>query len=211
VVQGQYKKLLLVIWLFLTATSIQASQAIKSIMVFGDSLSAAYGIDYDAGWVTLLEQRLDKKGYDIEVINASISGNTSGNGLNRIEKDLEKHDPDLLILELGGNDGLRGHPPKRLKENLRSMIEISRARGTEVLLVGMQLPPSYGKRYTTAFAKVYPELAEEMNVPLVESFIDTVGVDLELMQNDRIHPNEKGQPLLLDNVWPQLKALLDQS
>ena len=176
-----------------------------------DSLSAAYGIDYKYGWVSLLKQRLDEQGYDVEVINASISGNTSGNGLTRIAKDLEKHDPDLLILELGGNDGLRGHPPKRLKENLRAMIEISRANGTQVLLVGMQLPPSYGKRYTTAFANVYPELAQEMNVPLVESFIDTVGIDLSLMQNDRIHPNEKGQPLLLDNVWPQLKALLDQS
>ncbi|MEL0037419.1 MAG: arylesterase, partial [Gammaproteobacteria bacterium] len=159
--------------------------------------------------VKLLQEQLDKNEYPVEVINASISGNTSGNGLTRIEKDLATHSPDILILELGGNDGLRGHPPARLKSNLKKMIEICQSNNVEVLLVGMQLPPSYGKRYTTAFANIYPALSEEMKVPLVKSFIDTVGVDSELMQDDRIHPNEKGQPLLLNSVWPELKAMLD--
>lgn len=207
-VQPFFKKVLLSLFL-LTSLSSLAGESVSKVMVFGDSLSAAYGIPAEYGWVQLLQERLDEKDYKVEVINASISGNTSGNGLNRIKKDLETHSPDILILELGGNDGLRGHPPARLKSNLKKMIEICQANNVEVLLVGMQLPPSYGKRYTTAFANLYPEIAEEMNVPLVKSFIDTVGVDPELMQNDRIHPNEKGQPLLLDSVWPSLKAMLD--
>ena len=207
-VQSFAKKVLLSL-LFVSCLLSLAEQPNSKVMIFGDSLSAAYGIPVESGWVQLLQERLDEKNYKVQVINASISGNTSGNGLNRIKKDLDTHTPDILILELGGNDGLRGHPPARLKSNLIKMIEICQANNVEVLLVGMQLPPSYGKRYTTAFANLYPEIAEQMNVPLVESFIDTVGVDSELMQNDRIHPNEKGQPLLLDSVWPSLKAMLD--
>ena len=207
-VQPFFKKVLLSLFLLASVTSL-AEQSVSKVMVFGDSLSAAYGIPAEYGWVQLLQERLNEKEYKVEVINASISGNTSGNGLNRIKKDLETHNPDILILELGGNDGLRGHPPARLKSNLKKMIEICQENNVEVLLVGMQLPPSYGKRYTTAFSNIYPELAAEMNVPLVESFIDTVGVDPELMQNDRIHPNEKGQPLLLDSVWPSLKAMIE--
>ncbi len=208
-VQVYFKNVLLSLILILSVTNTYGNEPVSKIMVFGDSLSAAYGIPAEYGWVQLLQERLEEKNYDISVINASISGNTSGNGLNRIAKDLATHSPDLLILELGGNDGLRGHPPMRLKKNLKEMIRICQEQDVEVLLIGMQLPPSYGKRYTTMFAGIYPEVAEEMNVPLVESFIDMVGVDPELMQNDRIHPNEKGQPLLLDSVWPELEKMLN--
>ena len=206
-VQLYFKKVLLSLFILFTVSA-YADDPVSRIMVFGDSLSAAYGIPAEYGWVKLLQERLEEKEYEIDVINASISGNTSGNGLNRIKKDLETHKPDLLILELGGNDGLRGHPPMRLKNNLIEMIKICQEQGVEVLLVGMQLPPSYGKRYTTTFANIYPTVAEQMGVPLVKSFIDTVGVNPDLMQNDRIHPNEKGQPLLLDSVWPQLEQML---
>ena len=208
-VQQYFKKVLLSLFLVFTVTYTYGDEPVSRIMVFGDSLSAAYGIPAEYGWVQLLQERLEEKNYEIDVINASISGNTSGNGLNRIEKDLAAHEPDLLILELGGNDGLRGHPPMRLKSNLKKMIHICQEQGVEVLLVGMQLPPSYGKRYTDTFAAIYPQVAEEMDVPLVKSFIDMVGVDPDLMQNDRIHPNEKGQPLLLDSVWPYLEKMLD--
>lgn len=205
------KKMLLSMFFLLTLTSATtlSAQSIDKIMVFGDSLSAAYGLDAKVGWVNLLQARLDENDYKIEVINASISGNTSGNGLHRIQNDLKAHQPDLLILELGGNDGLRGHPPVRLKQNLIKMIELCQENNVQVLLIGMQLPPSYGKRYTTAFANVYPEVAAQMNVPLVTSFIDNIGIESDLMQDDRIHPNEKGQSLLLNNVWPELKKLLD--
>lgn len=208
-VQVNLKKMLLFVLFSLWTVCACANERIETIMVFGDSLSAAYGIDDKLGWVNLLQQRLDQSGYDINVVNASISGNTSGNGLHRIGKDLDLHSPDLLILELGGNDGLRGHPPQRLKQNLIKMIEICQARDIDVLLVAMQLPPSYGRRYTEAFADVYPSVAEATGVPLVKTFVDNIGTNVSLMQNDRIHPNEKGQPLLLDNVWPQLKMMLE--
>jgi len=208
-VHAMLKKMLVIIILIGFTNPLWADSKIAKVMVFGDSLSAAYGINYDKGWVTLLEQRLAAQDYDIEVINASISGNTTGNGLNRIKKDLAQHKPDLLILELGGNDGLRGQSLKRMQNNLETMIEISEQENVQVLLVAMRLPPSYGRRYTEAFAKVYPLVAEKYGVPLVKEFIDNIGVESDLMQNDGIHPNEKGQPVLLDNIWPALKELLD--
>lgn len=207
-VQAIAKKMLMIILLVGLLNPVLADSEINKVMVFGDSLSAAYGIDYDKGWVTLLEQRLADENFAIEIVNASISGNTSGNGLNRIEKDLDKHKPDLLILELGGNDGLRGHPPQRLKSNLEAMIKICQARDVQVLLVAIRLPPSYGRRYTEVFASIYPKIAEKYDVPLVKQFIDNIGTEDNLMQRDGIHPNEKGQPLLLDNVWPTLETML---
>ena len=207
-VQAIAKKMLMIILLLGWLSPLAANEKIDKIMVFGDSLSAAYGIEYSKGWVTLLQQRLESENLDVDVVNASISGNTSGNGLNRIKKDLAEHQPDLLVLELGGNDGLRGHPPMRLESNLAAMIEICQSQGVQVILVAMRLPPSYGRRYTEAFADVYPRLAEKYEVPLVKEFIDNIGVESDLMQSDGIHPNEKGQPLLLDNVWPAIEKLL---
>ena len=182
--------------------------AAGTILIVGDSISAGFGLDTRRGWVSLLEQRLSKEGHDDKVINASISGDTSAGGLARLPALLAEHKPDVVIVELGGNDGLRGQLPAQLKQNLASMIEASQQAGAKVLLLGMQLPPNYGARYTQAFAAVYGELANEKKVALVPFFLEGVGGKPELMQADRIHPAAGAQGLLLDNVWPVLKPLL---
>ena len=182
--------------------------AAGTILIVGDSISAGFGLDTRLGWVSLLEQRLSKEGHDDKVINASISGDTSAGGLARLPALLAEHKPDVVIVELGGNDGLRGQLPAQLKQNLASMIEASQQAGAKVLLLGMQLPPNYGARYTQAFAAVYAELANEKKVALVPFLLEGVGGKPELMQADRIHPAAGAQGLLLDNVWPALKPLL---
>ena len=182
--------------------------AAGTILIVGDSISAGFGLDTRLGWVSLLEQRLSKEGHDDKVINASISGDTSAGGLARLPALLAEHKPDVVIVELGGNDGLRGQLPAQLKQNLASMIEASQQAGAKVLLLGMQLPPNYGARYTQAFAAVYGELANEKKVALVPFLLEGVGGKPELMQADRIHPAVGAQGLLLDNVWPVLKPLL---
>ena len=182
--------------------------AAGTILIVGDSISAGFGLDTRLGWVSLLEQRLSKEGHDDKVLNASISGDTSAGGLARLPALLAEHKPDVVIVELGGNDGLRGQLPAQLKQNLASMIEASQQAGAKVLLLGMQLPPNYGARYTQAFAAVYGELANEKKVALVPFFLEGVGGKPELMQADRIHPAAGAQGLLLDNVWPALKPLL---
>jgi acyl-CoA thioesterase I len=182
--------------------------AAGTILIVGDSISAGFGLDTRLGWVSLLEQRLSKEGHDDKVINASISGDTSAGGLARLPALLAEHKPDVVIVELGGNDGLRGQLPAQLKQNLASMIEASQQAGAKVLLLGMQLPPNYGARYTQAFAAVYAELANEKKVALVPFLLEGVGGKPELMQADRIHPAAGAQGLLLDNVWPVLKPLL---
>ena len=179
-----------------------------TILIVGDSISAAFGLDTRLGWVSLLEQRLREQGYDDKVVNASISGDTSAGGLARLPALLVEHKPDVVIVELGGNDGLRGQLPAQLKQNLAGMIDASQQAGAKVLLLGMQLPPNYGARYTQAFAAVYAELGKEKNVALVPFFLEGVGGKTELMQADRIHPAVGAQGLLLDNVWPALKPLL---
>ena len=182
--------------------------AAGTILIVGDSISAAFGLDTRVGWVALLEQRLKQQGYDDKVVNASISGDTSAGGLARLPALLAAHKPEVVIIELGGNDGLRGQQPAQLKQNLAGMIEASQKAGAKVLLLGMQLPPNYGARYTQAFAKVYDELAAEKQVVRVPFFLQGVGGHPQLMQADGIHPAADAQGLLLDNVWPALKALL---
>ena len=179
-----------------------------TVLIVGDSISAGFGLDTREGWVALLEKRLKQEGFDDRVVNASISGDTSAGGQARLPALLAAHKPDLVILELGGNDGLRGQLPTQLKQNLASMIEQARKAGAKVLLLGMQLPPNYGVRYTQAFARVYSELAEEKNVALVPFFLDGVGGHPELMQADGLHPAVGAQGQLLENVWPTLKPLL---
>ena len=179
-----------------------------TVLIVGDSISAAFGLDTRQGWVSLLEQRLREQGYDDKVVNASISGDTSAGGLARLPALLAEHKPDVVIVELGGNDGLRGQLPAQLKQNLAGMIDASQQAGAKVLLLGMQLPPNYGARYTRAFAAVYSELGKEKNVALVPFLLEGVGGKPELMQADRIHPAVGAQGLLLDNVWPVLKPLL---
>lgn len=179
-----------------------------TVLVVGDSISAAFGLESSQGWVSLLQKRLDEKGYKQHVVNASISGDTSAGGLSRLPGLLEEYKPELVIIELGGNDGLRGQPPEQLQQNLASMIDSSRAQGASVLLLGMRLPPNYGVRYTTAFANVFSSLAAEKQVPLVPFFLEGVGGVPEMMQPDGLHPAPQAQAKLLDNVWPTLEPML---
>ncbi|MBF7730849.1 arylesterase [Pseudomonas sp. N040] len=179
-----------------------------TLLVVGDSISAGFGLDTRQGWVALLEERLQQENFDYRVVNASISGDTSSGGLARLPALLAEHRPELVIIELGGNDGLRGQPPQQLQQNLAAMVSGAREQGARVLLLGMHLPPNYGVRYTQAFARVYTDLAAGDQVPLVAFFLEGVGGQPQLMQADGIHPNAQAQPRLLENVWPALKPLL---
>jgi acyl-CoA thioesterase-1 len=179
-----------------------------TVLVVGDSISAAFGLDTRQGWVSLLEKRLVEQGFEHRVVNASISGDTSAGGAARLPRLLAEHQPDLVIIELGGNDGLRGLPPAQLQQNLAAMVDASRDSGAQVLLLGMLLPPNYGVRYTTAFAEVFSRLAEEQQVPLVPFFLEGVGGVPGMMQADGLHPTAQAQPVLLENLWPTLKPLL---
>ncbi|MFA7386365.1 MAG: arylesterase [Thiohalobacteraceae bacterium] len=182
--------------------------ATPRILVFGDSLSAAYGIETQAGWVALLEQRLRERGYPHQVINASISGETTAGGRARLPGLLAREPFDLVIIELGGNDGLRGLDLRQTEDNLRAMIDAAHASGAQALLVGMRLPPNYGPTYTEAFTRIYSDLASELEVALVPFLLEGVGTDAGLMQPDRVHPRAEAQARLLDNVWPTLVPLL---
>lgn len=179
-----------------------------TIMVFGDSLSAGYGLEPGQGWVNLLKDRLGSKGFRYQVVNESISGDTSAGGLARIGDALERHRPDIIILELGANDGLRGLSLASLRHNLLQIITQSRNSGAKVLLVGMQMPPNYGPRYTERFSSIYGELAREQQLPSPPFLLQKVALDPSLMQADNLHPNASGQPLLLDTVWPSLLPML---
>jgi acyl-CoA thioesterase I len=180
----------------------------KTILVFGDSLSAAYGISAQRGWVALLAARLQRERLDYSVVNASISGETTAGGLARLPRALEREKPAILILELGANDGLRGLPVAEMRGNLDAMIGLARRAGTKVLLVGMRIPPNYGPDYTRAFAGAFAELATQRSVPLVQFLLEGIAEDLDNFQPDRIHPTEAAQPALLDNVWKTLRPLL---
>jgi acyl-CoA thioesterase I len=188
--------------------AVPACAAAGTILVLGDSLSAAFNIDINAGWVSLLQQRLAQQKADYRVVNASISGDTTANGLTRLPPLLAKHRPDIVIVELGGNDGLRGLPVEQMKHNIRAIVTKAKASGAKVLVVGMRLPPNYGKLYTEKFEQVYHEIAAEQKVALVPFMLDRVATDRALMQPDGIHPTAAAQPRLLENVWPALKPLL---
>ncbi len=181
----------------------------KSIVVLGDSISAGYGIDASQGWVSLLQQKINRQYKDYEVSNESITGDTSAGGLARIDRVLTKHKPILVLLELGGNDGLRGLSPKQMKSNLAEIVRRCRQVGANVLLLSMKIPPNYGKRYIEMFYKVYPQLSAELDVPFVPFILEEVALKPELMQADRIHPNALGQTLILEKIWPYVKARLE--
>ena len=180
----------------------------RTVVVLGDSLSAGYGIEIREGWVNLLAQRIASEGYGYQVINASVSGETTQGGLSRLPRVLQLHKPAIVIIELGGNDGLRGLPLAVSRENLRKAIELSRAVQARVVLVGMMIPPNYGQRYTQEFRDMYTTLASKYSIALVPFLLDQVALDPKLMQRDGIHANAAGQPKLLENVWPKLKPLL---
>jgi len=178
------------------------------VLVYGDSLSAAYGLPERRGWVALLEERLKRERPDYSVANASISGETSAGGLARVAKVLERHKPAVVILELGANDGLRGLPVAAMKKNLASIIEQSQKAGASVLLVGVRMPPNYGDEYAKAFERVFAELAKGHRTALLPDLLEGFGEKLELFQADRIHPTESAQPAVLRNVWTKLAPLL---
>ncbi len=179
------------------------------ILVVGDSLSAAYGIPVEQGWVSLLQQRLDTEGYPCRIVNASISGDTTANARARLPQALASHEPAVVLLELGGNDGLRGLSLAEMKSNLSDMISSVRQAGARVLLIGVQLPPNYGPVYTQRFQAVYQELAREQDVTLLPSLVDGIGTEQNLMQGDGLHPNAIAQPLIRDRVWKELLPLLE--
>ena len=178
------------------------------ILVVGDSLSAAYGIPVEQGWVALLQQRLDAGDYPYRLVNASISGDTTANARARLPRTIAEQSPAVVMLALGGNDGLRGLSLKAMKANLAAMIDSAQNAGARVLLIGVQLPPNYGLRYTEGFQAVYRELAQEFNLTLLPSIVDGIGTEQALMQADGIHPNAAAQPLISDRVWEALFPLL---
>lgn len=180
------------------------SVAAKSIVVLGDSISAGYGIESGQGWVDLLQKKLDGH----TVYNESISGDTSAGGVARIDKALERYKPDLVLLELGANDGLRGLSPAEMKANLSEIIRRARNTGAKVLLLGMKIPPNYGKRYVEMFYTIYPQLAKELDVPLVPFILEDVVLDSDKMQTDGLHPNAKAQPIIADKIAAYIVQLL---
>lgn len=190
------------------APSASADPSLPVVLVFGDSLSAGYGIRVEQGWVSLLARKIAQEGYGFRVVNASVSGETSAGGLARLPRALSVQQPRIVLLELGANDGLRGLPLDQTRENLERMLTLLQDRHVSVLLLGVRLPPNYGERYTSGFMSMYQTLADHHHVALLPFLLENVALHPDLMQSDGLHPNERGQPLLLDNVWPKLEPLL---
>lgn len=204
---GSSAPLLMAVFLFAFSSASQA-QADK-ILVIGDSLSAAYGLAVDDGWVAKLEHKIDGTRHSLEVINASVSGDTSANGLSKLPALLDEYDPAFVILELGGNDGLRGLSIKKLRQNLIEMTELAQSKDATVIILGMQIPSNYGAAYTRLFIKTFIDAAEQTDAALVPFFLEGLGAGLEWFQSDGIHPNAKAQEIMLDNVWQVLAPILE--
>jgi len=201
-------KRLLALFVLIVASAAAHAEA-PMILVFGDSISAGYGLPrVEQGWVELLKTRLKEQGYGYQVVNASVSGETTAGGLARLPRALELHHPGIVILELGGNDGLRALPIAQMRANLTQMVTLAGAAGAKVLLLGMRMPPNYGPQYTEQFAMVFSDLAREKKISLVPFLLTDIALSSTLLQGDDIHPNALGQPVLLENVWPQLRPLL---
>lgn len=196
-----------IVLLCLLALPVQQGSA-QTLLVMGDSLSAAYGMPIDEGWVALLQKQINKAKINATVVNASVTGETTGGGLARFDQVLQRNKPEVVILELGANDGLRGFSVKRMRANLGLIVRKSQAMGARVLLLGMRIPPNYGKRYTEQFYQVYAELADQYRLDRVPFFLEGVGGNGELMQTDGLHPNIKAQPIIMKTVWAELRPLL---
>ena len=182
---------------------------VPNIVVFGDSLSAGYGIEIKESWSSLLQSRLKEQGYKHEVINASISGETTEGGATRIDSVLKKFSPVLVILELGGNDGLRGFPPERIRKNLEKIIIKTKSSGAEIVLLGIRIPTNYGSRYSTEFENVFRDISQKFKINWIEFFMKDIAFNDDLLQEDRIHPNADAQPILLNNAWHIIKDRLE--
>ena len=192
----------------LFALPVSAQQHSPTLLVFGDSLSAGYRMPVEDGWVSLLDDKIKMLGIDYKVVNASVSGETTDGGLSRLPATLATHKPAIVILELGGNDGLRGIPVANIKRNLITMVQMSQEAGAKVILAGMQIPPNYGPRYTDPFTAQFEEIAQDLSLPLIPFLIDGIAQQAELMQDDGIHPKAEAQGMVLDNVWPILETVL---
>ena len=201
------RKILFVLWLLGWAAPAVAAE--RTLVVLGDSLSAGFGIADDSGWVALLQERLRERDPSYRVVNASISGDTTSSALARLSDTLAHHRPEIVIVALGGNDGLRGLSVAAMGENLDAIVERSLAADAKVLLVAVRLPPNYGPVYLQRFRDVYREVAQRYQVPLVAQVLAGVADDPALMQEDGIHPRAAGQARILDNIWPKLLPLLD--
>jgi acyl-CoA thioesterase-1 len=198
----------LVCLLWLVSQTVSAGGQQQTLLVVGDSLSAGSGVEVQDTWVALLQNRLTEQGYGYRVVNASISGDTTSGGLRRLPRALKVHQPEILVIELGGNDGLRATPINVMKGNLAAMIELAQEQNIQVVLAGMLIPPNYGIEYTEEFSGAFAGLADEYPVALFPFFMEGVALNPELMQADNIHPNKKAQPVLLENVWTALAPLL---
>ncbi|ABR89030.1 acyl-CoA thioesterase I precursor [Janthinobacterium sp. Marseille] len=194
--------------LMLTAFTMNAYSASKTIVVLGDSLSAEYGLARGEGWVSLLQKKLEAEKISAPIVNASISGETTSGGAARLQALLDKHQPAVVVIELGANDALRGLSLIATQQNLRTMVAASKKAKAKVLLVGMQIPPNYGTDYTRQFAELYPKIAKETKSALVPFMLKDVADKANLFQADRIHPSAEAHPVILNNIWPQLKPLL---
>ena len=188
-----------------------AFAASPKILIYGDSLSAAYGIAQQQGWTTLLQKKLNSEHFQYDVINASISGETSSGGLARFNTTLTKTKPNIVILELGANDGLRGLPISEMANNLSSMIKLTKKLKIKLLLIGMRIPPNYGPKYTELFSNTYQQLSQSYIIPLVPFMLENIAAKSNLIQDDGLHPNALGQPMILENIWPKLQILLKKS
>lgn len=198
-------------WL-LTGTLMVCSLSVqaKNILVMGDSLSAAYGLQTEQGWVALMAQRLASEGYELNISNGSISGETTSGGLARLPDLLERYEPSIVLLELGANDGLRGTPLRLIEKNLNRLTDLILESVALPVIVGVQLPPNYGPRYTRAFFEIYAEIAEQRKLPLVPFLLEGVALEWSLMQSDGLHPTAEAQPLILDTVWSVLQPILEE-
>ena len=193
----------------ITICSLPAFASAKTILILGDSLSAGYGIDAKQGWVNLLQQRLDQQyPKQHKVVNASVSGETTSGALARLPKLLQTYQPEIVVIELGGNDGLRGQPPQMIQKNLAQLVQLSQKQQASVLLFGMKIPPNYGTAYSSAFEKNYKVVSQQYKVKLLPFFLEGVAGHKNLIQNDQIHPNAKAQPILLNLAYPYIKGAL---
>jgi len=196
------------LFIFILIASTTSSEENNSILIYGDSISAGYGMEKESQWSESLKTLLSDKGYKISVYNRSVSGETTGGGLTRISRILDELKPTFLLLELGGNDALRGYPPKKIYENLDKIIEASKERGIDVFLMQIRILPNYGKRYQTQFESIYPTLSQEKEVILLPFMLNDIALKKELMLSDGIHPNEDAQPLIAEIVFNSLKPHL---
>jgi len=208
---SQVGRLLVTLGVLTLGQHTPSASAEHSLLVLGDSISAAYGMDLEQGWVALLGQRVASEHPGWQVANASISGDTTGGGLRRLPELLNSHQPAVVVIELGGNDGLRGFPIQRIRENLSAMVKAAQSAGARVALLSMAIPPNFGKRYTDLFTASFEQVATSTGATLVPFILDGVATDSQLMQADGIHPTAAAQPIILDNIYPWLVPLIAQA